>query len=285
MAKVVRGIGAERPEGQPVPESVAAPQATLLQEEDKPIIDVVGKILTDYIHAYCQEINTLNPLIVAARIPLHPARITPFASYIGFTEKLNIMVRPLTKPEFITAITQMNPELGSSLSETDLQNDLPDKINLYQKKDFSELMQTMGVYEQADEVRKISYASEKFKLISTLEMLSLFMETGAAFLEYLGSTAFQKYRSIMPQQRPLVTNYTALNKMGMDVTIFGEFFPPTSEVFSPDTLRAYVTTGSKDVKGFMEEYRQIENCAKGNSERLYTFLHTGLAKINTELFR
>ena len=165
---------------------------------------------------------------------------------------MGVTVRPLTPAEFVTAIKSTSPKLGEVLELSDVLESVPKSINILDDRLIQNgfpssfnLSQERGIVN----VTAFVGGTRNCLLIPSLEVLSLFMPSGAKFRDYLDNTGVTR---TLP-----VYFFGAMEEGDKLVSRRVSNFVEGSKLFSPENILSYLKKGNKAVREMIREYEVL----------------------------
>ncbi len=234
------------------------------------------KVVEDHIQKFVTYLPTACHLS-GSPVPtdLLPEHLLPFAPYLCFNKELALVPRTLTPDEYIGLLKKSSPITGELFAVSDLKEILPDEIDLMNDSYLSNMPVDLDLRDETgkSEVLKLYRQSTKFSLIPDLTSLSLFMENGENFRDFVGS-------SNLATKDPLLIQFPAKHSAGSKILAS---FPK----MSPDSLLDYVQfSGKSEIKDMLQEYDSIRSYCDpqmNSYQDIIKRLHDRIKKANPEL--
>ncbi len=261
----------------------AAPSAEELREEvelDAPSEDSLStdsqKIVEHYVKALDSFVNSSGTTAFSEEL----AR--PYYPFLRFNKKMEIVVRSLSRDEYLDVLKVTSPELGEILSKTDLQDDLPaENIGIYNRNVFRNVHSSLNLFweEGRTNIDKLRDCSSQMTLVPDMEYFCLFTGTNKQLLEYF---TVNKVRL----EKPLLVLYHNKDSGFVNRLTAEHHLPQSSDLFSQENLLNYVRKGScKKLKDMIHDYERWTNhlTRRGDESKKREGFYQYLYKTHPEL--
>ena len=280
LGRVVRGKPAELPPTAPTP---VAPLITTVIAPPEPLPLIAGDspmewYLKQFISYAARTTNVYGN--VSGPGAFTPANILAFAPSMGFTEQLQVRVRPLTADQYLESLKKTNPTLAEIIDRTDLKKSLKPQVNIYEGEPWTDPLTAIAAVAPPKDLLAFDATAESIRLIPDLEMLSWVMKRGNRFREYLVKTN----QAGIPGQAAIFV-YKRIEENEQIKTVVEQHLPATGVLFSPDKVKMYVdATAQHKVRGLIDEYDALVKTAEGEQAEFVGYVADGIRKNHLELY-
>ncbi len=196
-----------------------------------------------------------------------PSLVKPYCPHLCFGSKLEAGVRDLSRQEYLGILKDTSPDLWNLLNSSDLKEGLPEYgIDIYSESSFKDVPQAIGIIAEPgrEAMQSLQESTRNIKIIPDMKFLSLFMERGQEFRDYLSKSNFSESGELFVYCKQLTTGPAYGRSFPNSKT--EKNIPDSTSLFSPDKLLHYIQeTGSKEIRGMMQEYEEIIKYLKGGN--------------------
>ena len=280
LGRVVRGKPAELPPTAPTP---VVPLITTVIAPPEPLPLIAGDspmewYLKQFMSYAARTTNVYGT--VSGPGAFTPANILAFAPSMGFTEQLQVRVRPLTADQYLESLKKTSPTLAEIIDCTDLKKSLKPQVNIYEGEPWTDPLTAIAAVAPPKDLLAFDATAESIRLIPDLEMLSWVMKRGNRFREYLAKTN----QAGIPGQAAIFV-YKRIEENEQIKTVVEQHLPATGVLFSPDKVKMYVdATAQHKVRGLIDEYDALVKTAEGEQAEFVGYVADGIRKNHPELY-